>query len=56
MKRPRLKKWLDDPGEGLAEALLVLMTCLVVVLGFARLVSRTVSRLFEEAARALGLS
>ncbi len=56
MKRPRWKKWLDDPGEGLAEALLVLLTCLVVVLGMARLVSRAVSRYFDEAARALGLS
>ena len=56
MKRPRWKKWLDDPGEGLAEALLVLLTCLVVVLGMARLISQTVSRYFEEAARALGLS
>ena len=56
MKWPRWKKWLDDPGEGLAEALLVLLTCLVVVLGMARLVSQTVSHFFEEAARALGLS
>ncbi len=56
MRRPRWKKWLDDPGEGLAEALLVLLTCLVVVLGMARLISRTVGRFFEDVARALGLS
>lgn len=55
MKWPRLKKWLDEPGQGLAEALLVLITCLVVVLGIARLVSGTVGRLFEAAARALNL-
>ncbi|MGH9555343.1 MAG: hypothetical protein ACRD2Y_05920 [Terriglobales bacterium] len=55
MKRPRWRKWLDEPGEGLAEALLVLLTCLVVVLGMARLVSQTVGRLFEAAARAMGL-
>ncbi|MGH9555315.1 MAG: hypothetical protein ACRD2Y_05780 [Terriglobales bacterium] len=55
MRRPRWTKWLDDPGDGLAEALLVLLTCLVVVLGMARLVSQTVGRFFEVAARAMGL-
>lgn len=55
MKWPRLKKWLDEPGQGLAESLLVLITCLVVVLGIARLVSVTVGRFFDAAAQALGL-
>jgi hypothetical protein len=56
MKWPRLKQWLDEPGQGLAESLLVLITCVVVVLGIARVVSVTVSRFFEEVARALGLN
>ncbi len=56
MKWPRLKKWLDEPGQGLAESLLVLLSCLVVVLGIARLVSVTIGRLFEAAARAMGLT
>lgn len=56
MKWPRLKKWLDEPGQGLAEALLVLTICLVVVLGIARLVSTTIGDLFEAAARALHLN
>ena len=55
MKWPRWQKWLDEPGEGLAEALLVLLTCVVVVLGMARLVSQTVGRFFEAAAKAMGL-
>jgi len=55
MKWPRLKKWLDEPGQGLAESVLVLITCLVVFLGIARLVSVTIRGLFEAAARALGL-
>ncbi|MGH9508418.1 MAG: hypothetical protein ACRD2Q_05805 [Terriglobales bacterium] len=55
MKWPRLKKWLDEPGQGLAESLLVLLTCLVVALGMARLVSQTVGRFFEAASRAMGL-
>ena len=55
MNRPRWTKWLDEPGEGLAEALLVLFTCLTVVLGMARLVSRTVASFFEATARAMGL-
>ncbi|MCI0355280.1 MAG: hypothetical protein L0099_09620 [Acidobacteria bacterium] len=50
-----MKKWLDEPGEGLAEALLVLLTCVVVILGMARLVSQTVGRFFQAAAKAMGL-